>query len=234
MVLTVLGVLGFFRLGVWQLDRAEEKRALIAAFSSGSERSLRVTGDMSGLPRYQSIELTGRYDSARQILLDNMPSARGQAGYRVLTALQREAGDWVLVDRGWVPAGKTRQQLPDVHVDERVRVVRGQVDELPRPGIRLGSAAESQADTAAQSWPKVMNFPKDQELTAALNRPLAKLLVLLDASQPDGYERIWQARFGFPPERHLAYAVTWFGLLATVLVTFVVVSLKQVTKDDAS
>lgn len=232
-VLTLLGVLVFFRLGVWQLDRAEEKRALIAAFASGTERSLRVTGDMRELPRYQSIELTGRYDSARQILLDNMTSARGQPGYRVLTPLQRESGDWVLVDRGWVPAGKTRQALPDVRVDQRLRVVRGQIDVLPEPGIRLGSAEESQPGTRAESWPKVMNYPQHRELTAALDRPLGTSLVLLDASQPDGYERVWKARFGFGPERHLGYAVTWFGLLATVLVTFLVVSFKKVANDDA-
>jgi surfeit locus 1 family protein len=230
--LTVVGVLGFFRLGVWQLDRAEEKRGLIAAFASGNERAQVVSGELRGLPRYQSVELSGSYDTQHQVLLDNMPSARGQPGYQVLTALQREGGDWVVVDRGWVPAGNTRAQLPKIGVDGRRRIVRGQLDELPRPGIRLGTAAESGPSTAgASAWPKVLNYPTNQELTAALGRPLASQRVLLNASEPDGYERQWQANFGFPPERHLAYAVTWFALLATVLVTFVVVSVKKVADD---
>jgi surfeit locus 1 family protein len=233
-VLTVIGIAGCFRLGVWQLDRAEEKRALMTAFASGAERAVRATGELGGLPRYQSIELTGRYDSQRQILLDNMPSARSRPGYHVLTPLQRESGDWVLVNRGWVPAGKTRAQLPDVRVDERLRIVRGQLDELPRPGIRLGSADANlrAAQSAVGSWPKVLNFPRQEELAAVLNRPVASSLVLLDPSQTEGYERVWQARFAFGPERHLAYAVQWFALLAAILVTFVVVSSRKVAKND--
>jgi surfeit locus 1 family protein len=231
--LTLVGCLGCFRLGVWQLDRAEEKRDSMVAFASGAERALRANGELRGLARYQSIELAGRYDTQQQILLDNMPSLRGRPGYHVLTALQRETGDWVLVNRGWVPVGQTRAQLPDVRVDARLRIVRGQLDEVPRPGIRLGTAqADSTTGAANGGWPKVLNFPTPAQLSAALNRPLASSLVLLAASQPDGYERAWQARFGFGPERHLAYAVQWFGLLAAMLVTFVVVSWRKVARDD--
>jgi surfeit locus 1 family protein len=230
-VLALLGIAGCLRLGLWQLERADQKRALLSAFAGGSERAVVAGSDLGKLPRYQSIELTGRYDTRQQVLLDNMPSARGQPGYHVLTPLQRESGDWVLVDRGWVAAGATRAQLPNVEVDGRVRIVRGQLDELPRPGIRLGGAGSS-TTTTATSWPRVLNFPRHEELTALLGRPLAQRLVLLDASQRDGYERLWQARFGFGPERHLAYAVQWFALLAAIAITFVVMSLKKVADPD--
>jgi surfeit locus 1 family protein len=229
--LTVLGVAGCVRLAVWQLDRAEEKRGLITAFASGGERALVVKAALEGLPRYQSVELSGHYDTEHQVLLDNMFSARGQPGYQVLTALQRESGAWVLVDRGWVPAGNLRAQLPKIDVDGRVRVVRGQLDQLPRPGIRLGNSADAGPQT--DSWPKVLNYPTHQQLTAALGRPLENPRVLLSASAPDGYERQWQANVGLTPERHLGYAVTWIGLLVTILVTFVVVSVKQVADEHA-
>ena len=227
--LTVVGVGLCFRLGVWQLDRAEEKRNLMTAFASGAERALVAKGALDGLPHYQSVELSGRYDTEHQVLLDNMFSARGQPGYQVLTALQREGGDWVLVDRGWVPAGMTRAQLPKIDVDGRLRVVRGQLDDLPRPGIRLGSSAAE--DARASAWPQVRNYPTQPELAQLLGRPLAKQRVLLNASEPDGFERQWQANVGLSPQRHLAYAVQWFALLAAILVTFGVVSVKKVADD---
>jgi cytochrome oxidase assembly protein ShyY1 len=43
----------------------------------------------------------------------------------------------------------------------------------------------------------------------------ATQVVLLDASEPDGYLRDWQPP-GFPPARRIAYAVQWFGLAAAV------------------
>ena len=55
--------------------------------------------------------------SSMQVLLDNMPSATGVAGYRVLTPWRLEAGQWLLVDRGWIAMGATREQLPDVRVE---------------------------------------------------------------------------------------------------------------------
>jgi len=231
-VLALLGMAGFAWLGMWQLDRAEKKRALIAAFDTGSVQVI-ATGNrnLHELLRYQTIELSGRYDPQRQILLDNMPSSRGQPGYHVLTALQRDNGDWLLVDRGWVPVGQTRQQLPNVQVDDGPRTIRGRLDDLPQPGIRLASAASD--DPPPETWPRVLNFPLHAELTAALGRQLAQRIVLLDASQPDGYERIWRARFTVSPERHLAYAVTWFALLATILITVVTVSFKKVAPTDA-
>jgi surfeit locus 1 family protein len=232
-VLALLGMALCGRLGMWQLDRAEDKRTLIAAFDSGSTQVMAIgDGKLQALPRYQSIEVSGRYDPERQVLLDNMPSARGQPGYRVLTPLQRDGGEWVLVDRGWVAGGRTRQQLPDVTVGAGPRIIRGRLDDLPRPGIRLQAAA-SAGDPAAGKWPRVLNFPEHAELTTVLGRSLAQRILLLDPSQPDGYERTWRARFRVGPERHLAYAVQWFALLAAILVTFLVVSFKKVVPADA-
>jgi len=54
-------------------------------------------------------------------------------------------------------------------------------------------------------------------------------IVLLDPSEPDGYEREWSARYNFSefgPERHTAYAVQWFGMALALLVIYVVVNLK--------
>ena len=52
-------------------------------------------------------------------------------------------------------------------------------------------------------------------------------LVLLDAGEPDGYVRNWTAP-GFPPMRHIAYAVQWFALALTLFIIYMVTNLRRV------
>ena len=51
-------------------------------------------------------------------------------------------------------------------------------------------------------------------------------LVLLDAGEPDGYVRNWTAP-GFPPMRHIAYAVQWFGLALALIIIYIVTNVRR-------
>lgn len=235
-LLTIVVLALFVRLGFWQIHRAEEKRALISQFEAGRGTTVALRSDNAAtLPRYQRIEAVGHYDGKHQVLLDNMPShgpspgpspgpsQGGKPGYRVLTPFELAEGGWLLVDRGWIPQGATRTDLPDTKVADHVRSITGRLDELPQPGIRMGDNA---AAVMAAGWPRVMSFPRHEELEQVLGRSLQRRIVLLDATQADGYERVWEAHFGFGPPRHLGYAVQWFALAAAVLVVYLIVSFK--------
>ncbi len=143
MALVTLGLAVFVSLGYWQLGRAHEKQALFDAFMQGSQDTVDATGlGFDELARYQHVRLRGAYDATRQILLDNMPSVTGRPGFRVLTPFERADGrGWVLVDRGWVPLGATREDLPDVTVGVREREVSGILDVLPIPGASTSNRA---------------------------------------------------------------------------------------------
>ncbi|HMN44695.1 MAG TPA: SURF1 family protein [Povalibacter sp.] len=222
-VLVVRCVAGFIRLGLWQRHRAAEKEALIGRYGSGGETPLELTAATAGsLPQYQHVRAAGHYDTTHQILLDNMPSQHGQPGYRVVTPFELAAGGTLLVDRGWVPMGRTRQDLPSVAVDTQSRDIAGRYDSLPRPGIAM-----SAKDSTDSAWPRVLNYPQQQQVETALGRPVLPGVLLLDAERPDGYERAWQARFQFGPERHLAYAVQWFGLATAAIVIYLIVSFRR-------
>jgi surfeit locus 1 family protein len=216
-------------LGFWQLRRAEEKRTIIEQFSGGAVTTeVLSASNVSELPLLQHVTIDGRFDTAQQVLLDNMPASKdasgfGKPGYRVLTPLRSDR-QIVLVDRGWVPLGQTRDQLPDVQVEDRLRTVHGRLADLPRAGIRLQGAPER------ESWPRVLNYPTLQELQALYGTTLLPRIVLLDESEPDGFRRDWSARYSvteFGPERHIGYAVQWFGLAFALLVIYIVVGFKQ-------
>jgi surfeit locus 1 family protein len=229
LLLTGVALAAFVSLGTWQLGRAREKQALTDSFLAGSRDIVDATKrGLGDLPRYQQVRLRGSYDVDRQFLLDNMPSSAGRPGYRVLTPLERSDGlGWVLVDRGWVPLGATREDLPDIAVGVGRREVSGTLDALPIPGLRVGPAGSP----GAGSWPRVLLFPTEADVESVLGVDVESRIILLDAGAPDGFERKWRPALGFGPERHLGYAIQWFAFALVAIVLFIATNLRRVGAD---
>ena len=210
-------------LGRWQLRRADEKRALFDSFTAATVAARPIDLQTPQVARYSRVLAVGSYDAARQILIDNMVEG-GRAGYFVITPFALKSGGWVLVNRGWVPLGKTRADRPAIPVAADVRTIRGRADNMPSPGIQMGVPAP-----LAPPYPVVAAFPKRADVAQLLkesNWVAAADLILLDADQPDGYVRNW-APPGFPPLRHIGYALQWFGLALALAVIYVVTNFRR-------
>jgi surfeit locus 1 family protein len=225
---TLFGMAFLGWLGFWQLGRAEQKQELLAQYEAGQRTRVAITSENAdSLSRYQRVSVSGRYDPAHQILLDNMPSHAGRPGFRVLTPMQTPAG-WLLVDRGWLPLGATRAELPNVSVTDADRNITGTMDALPRAGLQL----ESVPIAADAPWPRVLSFPPQADLEQQLGHKLIPGVLLLDPSHSDGYERIWEAHLGFRPERHIGYAVQWFALAAAAAIIFILMGFRTKKATD--
>jgi surfeit locus 1 family protein len=199
----------FARAGIWQLERAGEKEDLQARFAASNvvdPETMLVANAAASEARFRKFEISGHYDSARQILLDNM-TAGGQNGYHVLTPFVT-ADKTVMVNRGWVKADPDRSRLPDVGVDIDPRTITGRLNRFPLPGIRLEAA-----DTSQDNWPRRLLFPTGEQIAANLGYDIAAYQLLLDPQAVDGYLREWKA-VEIGPERNLGYAVQWFALAA--------------------
>jgi surfeit locus 1 family protein len=213
-------------LGRWQLHRADEKRALFDSFAAAGVAPQPIELQSPALPRYSRVLAVGNYDETRQILIDNMVEGT-RAGYFVVTPFALQGGGWVLVNRGWVPLGNSRADRPAIPVGGNVRTVRGRTDHMPSPGIHMGVPAP-----LAPPYPVVAAYPTRGEVAQLLkesNWASATDLILLDPGEPDGYVRNW-APPGFPPVRHIGYAVQWFGLALALGVIYVVTNFRR-TKD---
>jgi len=211
-------------LGRWQLQRADQKRALFDAFARGADTTRLIDLKTPPVPRYQHVEARGSYDGSRQVLIDNMPSASGRAGYFVVTPFALAGGGWLLVNRGWVPLGASRAAPPAVDVAGGARRIVGRADHLPTAGLRMG-----QPSALRPPFPVVANFPSRTDIEQLMRETSwasAVELVLLDPDQPDGYERQWQPP-GVPPLRHTAYAVQWFALALALGVIYLVTNVRR-------
>lgn len=225
-ILVLLACAGMIRLGVWQLDRAAGKRALLAQFEQAlAAQPVKLEADEPlGEGQIRRVEASGYYDPQRQLLLDNQ-SHEHVPGYRVWTPLKLDDGRLLIIDRGWLASGGNRQQLPDLSMSgagQRV-TVSGNLRQWPRPGMRLG-ALDCHGPTV---WPRIVQYPSYPELDCLYAETLVDGLLLLDPDQPDGYLRQWTAAPELSPDKHYLYAAQWFAFSATLLALFVLFNLKR-------
>ncbi|HEX6735489.1 MAG TPA: SURF1 family protein, partial [Azonexus sp.] len=88
-LLQLLLVPAFVSLGLWQWDKAEQKTAQQATLDSRSRQpavAMPTAPAEAATLRHHRVLLRGRYDAARQVLIDNR-LYREQAGYHVITPL---------------------------------------------------------------------------------------------------------------------------------------------------
>jgi surfeit locus 1 family protein len=222
--LTLLAILVL--LGVWQLRRADYKRALLAEYHQSallppvSLNQILDSGGLATLGRYRHVQVQGHYDGIHQVLLQNM-QYQDQAGYEVLTPFVLATDQNILlVDRGFIPRTPGTKTLPNIVLGSGRTRVSGVLGILPVPGIRVGNS-----DVKA-GWPKLMLYPRYQTLVELYGSKLLKPVLLLDADQADGFVRDWQPDIGFPPVRHDAYALQWFALALALLIIWIVVNSK--------
>ncbi len=224
-LLTLILLTLFVGLGRWQWQRGEARQATWNAFERNDATPLLDAPiDFDTAERFRKVALSGRFEPTRQFLLDNRSHA-GKPGYEVLTPFVLNDGRRILVNRGWIPFGGYRDQLPDVSLEgERSSTVVGRLDELPTPGLASGRAAPQPAG----AWPKLTSFPSHEELEAALGKKLARHILLLDPQVPNGYVREWSPP-GMAPQRHFSYAIQWWGFAGVLLVLYFGLNFRKVS-----
>jgi len=218
-------------LGSWQLSRAEQKKQLLlqqqAAIDSGVIDLNRQTIIDVATVRYRKARLNGRYDFAHQFLLDNR-IMDGKSGYFVLTPFRADGLPAVLINRGWLAVGGDRNQMPDLSMRTEPTEVTGRINEFPSVGLVLKGA-----EIPTENWPSVVQVVDSKVLSQKLGYEIAAFQIELEPSAAEGYKRAWKINVPIPPEKHLAYAVQWFGLALTLTALFIWISIKNRSEHTA-
>jgi len=213
-------------LGMWQLDRSEQKRAFLKAQEqAAATETLHLTAAVENNTealRYRNVEVAGRYDVAHQFLVDNQISD-GKAGYFVLTPfILTGENKAVLVNRGWIPLNQDRSILPDLQINKTEAVITGRINHFPSVGIKLAGA-----EIPSEGWPSIVQVVDSNVLAKILGYPLFQFQVELAKELPDGFKREWHTTTIMQPEQHTAYAIQWFALALTLTILFIWYSFKK-------
>jgi len=216
LMLVVLPVL--CSLGFWQLDRMEEKQRILQQLDQQQKSlpvSLQELPEQPELLRGRRVELSGEFDNDRLILIDNRTMA-GHVGYEVLALFKPSVGPRsVWINRGWVAAGETRQQLP------RIAPVPGQVAVTGELYLPYGEPILLAANQAEGSgWPKVVQTAEWPMLSTLWGVELYPHQIRLLPEQPGMLRRPWLT-VNVTPEKHLGYAVQWFALTMALLLLYI-------------
>ena len=220
-VLTVIASSVCVRLGLWQLDRLEQRRAQNAIVAArGAAAPLTVAalrGQDTSVTHWRRVRVDAVADYARE-LVHATRSQNGSPGVHLLTPVRPLDGSWgdtaILVLRGYLYAADGRtvnfeqaRETDTLHFETVLTSF---------PPIKAGQAR-------MQSSPRAMRLLNPDTIGTLIGRPVAPfvLLALGDTIMKD----ITRPTRVPPPTLdegpHLSYALQWFSFATVFVVGFV-------------
>lgn len=181
-------------LGNWQSGRAAQKQAAATV---------------------ELVMLGGEFDPRYTIFLDNKVH-RGAAGYHIVQPLRLADGKQVLVNRGWTPAGATRDRLP------RIPTPAGKVE---LSGVRLRRFPQAYEPQPGAAEGTIWQNVTPERFSAWSGLAIEPYVIEQHSSLDDGLVRDWP-RAGAGVDMHMSYALQWYSLAVLSLILFLVLNLK--------
>lgn len=208
-------------LGVWQVERLQWKESLIASINDGLgkppaplEQPADAWKELS-THEYRPVSISGHFrhtDEHRLFAIDG-----SEMGWHIFTPLETEGGNILFVNRGFVPdALKEPASRAAGEIEGQVTVA----------GLVRKPAVKGMFDPDADQVRNVWYWRDLAGMTASLPTEPERARVLpffVDAAaepaNPGGWPKGGVTRLDIP-NRHLEYALTWFGLAGTLLAVF--------------
>jgi surfeit locus 1 family protein len=199
-------------LGTWQVYRLHWKEAILAQIAT-AEAAPAVSLAVNAPPAaYTKIAVTGRFlfDRVAQFGAEVRDTRAGPTiGSYQIVPLERDNASTILVNRGWIPQ-KRASPLDD---PDGVVTVTGYV----RPGEKPSWFSATDAPAERQF------YTLDPEVIGArlgVPKPAPFTLVAMGPSIAEIYPTPAE-HLPRPPNNHLSYVITWYGLAAALVVIFI-------------
>jgi surfeit locus 1 family protein len=221
-IATLVALAILLGLGTWQLQRRAWKADLIAQIEARSHGDPGAILPEAAWPEWRAdrdefrrVRVTGTFLHEQEALVHGLaPGTRGAPvqGFYLFTPLRLESGALVTVNRGFVPT------------DRRDPAARPQSQ--PSGPVTVTGLVRAPEETgwfrpddvpAENRW-----FVKDHRAIAAakrLDRVAPFYVEADDTPHPGEWPRGGQTRFDLP-NNHLQYALTWYGIAATLVGVF--------------
>lgn len=231
LIVTLLVFGGLIKLGVWQLNRADEKIQRLAHIEQlkkhdalsiqqiidiSQQNTKNQAESINDLP----VEITASFDSEHVFLLDNQAN-KNALGYRVFQIAKTPQHNF-LVNLGWIAGSVNRQILPLFKAVSGMHTFKGNIRKMER-GVVLQEQTFEQI-----TWPLRVQQIETEKLSPLIGEKLLPFVVYLDKKEQLGFAKNWHPVV-MPPEKHQAYAFQWFSLAIAWLLLMIWASYKNST-----
>lgn len=217
-LLVIAGVALCVRLGIWQLDRLEQRRAFNARVQAQIDQPpLLLAGealneDLYNM-EYRPVKVRGSYDFNHEVAIINQ-SYGNEWGVHLLTPLIiAETGQAVLVDRGWIPHQDYQSGDWSKFAEPGVVEVTGV---LRRPQIKAEIGGRTDPTPApGEARRRAWNFVNIEQIGKQVDYPL--LGVYIQQAPDSSWTRLpyrTQPEIEISEGPHLGYALQWFTFAA--------------------
>ena len=199
--------IGSLSLGIWQIDRGYDKKALENTFSQRQSLPVETNpGELNQNLYYRNIQISGIFGK-KNFFVDNK-TLNGKAGYVVFSPFTLADSKKILVSRGWIESNQ-RDSLPELSLPQ----TKLKLDGMIRP-FSKDFVLEDQAKQIADNF---IIQGLDKELMENLSgEKFLPYVFEMSALSSLSLEPIWRPT-SLKSTRHFGYAIQWFALALVVL-----------------
>lgn len=208
-LLVIGGMLITFRLGIWQLDRLQQRQAENAEYIEQTKAAPLV---LDGLPlaheasdlKDRAAMVDGYFDFSEQIVLVQQNYQGRPGGHLVAPFIIAGGDEAILVNRGWIPAHEIETGEFEPFSDPDQGTVQGSL----QPSQTLSRGRETEVEGRQQEWYRI-DIAAIQEQV-----PYELAPIFLLEKPPSGVQEELPIReepeIDLSDGPHLGYAIQWF------------------------
>lgn len=216
-IVVIAGVIFLAWLGVWQLDRLEQRRAFNQFIASRWDQEPfdltagNLPGDIKEL-EYRRVALSGEFDYANQVVLKNQ-NLNNMPGVNLVTPMRLDDGRAVLVARGWVPYSESTPAFwPQFEEPAGATIVGMLQESQTMAGAKLAEGAQTE-------WFRI-------DIDAIQRQMPYELLPVFVTQLPEpgrAYTDLPHRKVPFTIEEgnHFSYAIQWFMFAAILGIGYI-------------
>ncbi len=222
-LITVLLLYIMISMAQWQSDKADYKNALhdkILARKELAAISLAELPEKADDRLFMPVHIHGQFDNRHYFLLDNR-TLNNQVGYDVYAVFQIPGYTPMLVNRGFVAQGRTRQELPEISFPDGTVELKGLLDRLPAKGFVLMDNIRS-----VDHWPIVLQYIDHDEIQGFLGTGIFDMMLRLDSKSPYSFTSELPA-LNLDSAKNTGYAFQWYAMSIALTCIYFFVNTKR-------
>ena len=197
-------------LGMWQIERANEKKLIIANYDKLLVYAPIALQKNQMLNNWQPIETTGTYEDT--IVYEDNAINNGKAGFKVYHLFRNDDGTFIFIHRGFIERNLIKNNLPEVEIPTEKKSIYGTT--LFKQNNTFVKNIEESDSRIIQEFNASLLIDKYPMLK---DKYLHPFLFNLDIRDVNKYQPI-EKPVNMTASKHIGYAIKWFGLCAALII----------------